>query len=124
MLYYYRRELPCPPAISYSSLEGKRLFAEALQVKVISFIHQKAWLIFLVFLKIHIFLFLINRHHKSMLEGCRNLEEMRNDGISFDELACLARCNSLNAIPKRPLYRHEYENDAVSKPQIMKRTQW
>ena len=33
MVYYYRRELPCPPAIPFSSVDGKKLFTEALQVK-------------------------------------------------------------------------------------------
>ena len=53
-----------------------------------------------------------------MLECCRNLDEIRKDGISFDELACLARCNSLNVIPKRPLYRHVYMNDEQLEPRI------
>ena len=57
-----------------------------------------------------------------MLECCRSLEEVRKDGISFDELACLARCNSLNVVPKRPLYRHEYENDTQMKPRVVEQS--
>ena len=64
------------------------------------------------------FLLFITRYHESMLECCRNLDEIRKDGISFDELACLARCNSLNVTPKRPLYRHVYMNDEQFEPRI------
>ena len=64
------------------------------------------------------FLLSITRYHESMLECCRNLDEIRKDGISFDELACLARCNSLNVTPKRPLYRHVYMNNEQLEPTI------
>ena len=57
-----------------------------------------------------------------MLECCRPLEQVRKDGISFDELACLARCNSLNVVTKRPLYRHEYEKDTQVEPRIVEQT--
>ena len=69
------------------------------------------------------FLLLITRYHESMLECCRNLDEIRKDGISFDELACLARCNSLNVIPKRPLYRHVYKNNEQLEPRIEEQKQ-
>ena len=139
MVYYYRRELPCPPAIPFSSVEGKRLFAEALQDGTLEAYFRLAEQFRTqdepAFCGLSTLTMVLNAlavdpkkvwkgvwrwYHESMLECCRNLEEIRNDGISFDELACLARCNSLNVIPKRPLYRHEYLNDAESKPQIMK----
>ena len=139
MVYYYRRELPCPPAIPFSSVEGKRLFAEALQDGTLEAYFRLAEQFRTqdepAFCGLSTLTMVLNAlavdpkkvwkgvwrwYHESMLECCRNLEEIRNDGISFDELACLARCNSLNVIPKRPLYRHGYIDDAESKPQIMK----
>ena len=58
---------------------------------------------------ISMYVYILFRYHESMLECCRPLEEVRKDGIGFDELACLARCNSLRVITKRPMHRHEYD---------------
>ena len=62
------------------------------------------------------------RYHESMLECCRPLDEVRKDGIGFDELACLARCNSLRVITKRPMYRHEYDDEDQTKPRILQQS--
>ncbi|KAJ3032336.1 hypothetical protein HDV00_007608 [Rhizophlyctis rosea] len=36
-----------------------------------------------------------------MLECCRPLDEVRKRGVTFGELACLARCNGLDVVAKR-----------------------
>ena len=68
------------------------------------------------------YVYILFRYHESMLECCRPLEEVRKDGIGFDELACLARCNSLRVITKRPMYRHEYEDEDQTKPRILQQS--
>ena len=71
---------------------------------------------------ISMYVYILFRYHESMLECCRPLEEVRKDGIGFDELACLARCNSLRVITKRPMHRHEYDDEDQTKPRILQQS--
>ncbi|XP_002128372.2 glutathione gamma-glutamylcysteinyltransferase-like [Ciona intestinalis] len=36
-------------------------------------------------------------YHESMLECCTSLEEVQKQGVTMDQLSCIARCNQLNA---------------------------
>ncbi|WOL05169.1 hypothetical protein Cni_G13895 [Canna indica] len=107
----YRRILPCPPAIEFSSAEGKKLFSEALQngtmegfFKLISHFQTQSEPAYcgLASLSMVLNALAIDPRRKwkgpwrwydeSMLDCCEPLEKVKAEGITFGKVACLAQC--------------------------------
>lgn len=107
----YRRVLPCPPAVDFSSFEGKALFGEALQngtmegfFKLISYFQTQSEPAYCGLASLSVVLNALSidpgRKWKgpwrwfdeSMLDCCEPLEKVKVDGISFGKVACLAHC--------------------------------
>jgi glutathione gamma-glutamylcysteinyltransferase len=107
----YRRQLP-PPAIEFSSAEGRRLFAEALAEQGLNGYfplseqyHTQADPSFCGLASLVVALNALsidpNRQWKGpwrwfseeLLDCCVSLTDVRGRGIDLDEFACLARCN-------------------------------
>eukprot|EP00252_Welwitschia_mirabilis_P010212 TRINITY_DN23382_c0_g1_i1.p1 TRINITY_DN23382_c0_g1~~TRINITY_DN23382_c0_g1_i1.p1 ORF type:complete len:236 (-),score=38.53 TRINITY_DN23382_c0_g1_i1:32-739(-) len=107
----YRRILPCPPAVEFSSREGKDLFREALLngtmegfFKIISYFQTQSEPAFcgLASLSIVLNALAIDPGRKwkgpwrwfdeTMLDCCDPLEKVKVDGITFGKLVCLANC--------------------------------
>ncbi|OVA13849.1 Phytochelatin synthase [Macleaya cordata] len=111
----YRRVLPSPPAIEFASPEGKQLFAEAYQsgnmegfFKLISYFQTQSEPAYcgLASLSMVLNALAIDPGRKwkgpwrwfdeSMLDCCEPLEKIKNEGITFAKVACLALCNGAN----------------------------
>lgn len=107
----YRRLLPCPPAVDFSSFEGKDLFHEALQngtmegfFKLISYFQTQSEPAYcgLASLSMVLNALAIDPGRKwkgpwrwfdeSMLDCCEPLEKVKVDGITFGKVVCLANC--------------------------------
>ncbi|KAK3193493.1 hypothetical protein Dsin_024803 [Dipteronia sinensis] len=107
----YRRVLPCPPAIDFASSEGKQLFFEAIQggtmegfYRLISFFQTQSEPAYcgLASLSMVLNALAIDPGRKwkgpwrwfdeSMLDCCEPLEKVKEKGISFGKLVCLAHC--------------------------------
>ncbi|KAL5792711.1 hypothetical protein ACOSP7_001305 [Xanthoceras sorbifolium] len=107
----YRRLLPCPPAIDFASSEGKQLFFEAIQggtmegfYRLISFFQTQSEPAYcgLASLSMVLNALAIDPGRKwkgpwrwfdeSMLDCCEPLEKVKEKGISFGKLVCLAHC--------------------------------
>ncbi|KAL0375552.1 UNVERIFIED_CONTAM: Glutathione gamma-glutamylcysteinyltransferase 1 [Sesamum calycinum] len=112
---FYRRALPSPPAIDFSSPEGKKLFGEALQkgnmegfFKLISYYQTQSEPAYcgLTTLAMVLNALAIDPCRKwkgpwrwfdeTMLDCCEPLENIRDKGISFGKVVCLARCAGAN----------------------------
>ena len=125
----YRRKLHSPPATAFSSPEGRAMFGQALSQGFMDgyfklaeqFRTQDAP----AFCGLSTLTMVLNAlcidpkrvwkapwrwYHESMLDCCKSLEEVRKDGIGFDQLVCLAKCNNLKVRAKRPLFRKEEVN--------------
>lgn len=108
----YRRVLPCPPAIDFSSPEGKELFFESIQngtmegfYKLISYFQTQSEPAYcgLATLSMVLNALAIDPGRKwkgpwrwfdeSMLDCCEPLEKVKVTGISFGKLVCLAQCS-------------------------------
>eukprot|EP01018_Ginkgo_biloba_P009702 Gb_13896 [translate_table: standard] len=107
----YRRVLPCPPAVDFSSFDGKELFQEALQngtmegfFKLISYFQTQSEPAYcgLATLSVVLNALAIDPGRKwkgpwrwfdeSMLDCCEPLEKVKVEGITFGKVACLANC--------------------------------
>ncbi|KAI3448796.1 hypothetical protein Pfo_005461 [Paulownia fortunei] len=112
---FYRRVLPSPPAIEFSSPEGKKLFAEALHngnmegfFKLISHFQTQSEPAYcgLASLAMVLNALAIDPCRKwkgpwrwfdeTMLDCCEPLEKVRVKGISFGKVICLAHCAGAN----------------------------
>ncbi|GAB2281800.1 Glutathione gamma-glutamylcysteinyltransferase 3 [Dionaea muscipula] len=108
----YKRSLPSPPAIEFSSPEGKLLFKEALEkgymegfFKLVSYYQTQSEPAYcgLASLSVVLNSLAIDPGRKwkgpwrwfddSMLDCCEPVEKIKVNGISFNKLVCLARCN-------------------------------
>ncbi|XP_047342716.1 glutathione gamma-glutamylcysteinyltransferase 2-like [Impatiens glandulifera] len=108
---FYQRILPSPPAIDFSSSEGKQLFQEAIQggtmegfFKLISYFQTQSEPAYcgLASLSMVLNALAIDPGRKwkgpwrwfdeSMLDCCEPLERIKLEGISFGKLICLAQC--------------------------------
>ncbi|XP_006655670.1 glutathione gamma-glutamylcysteinyltransferase 1-like [Oryza brachyantha] len=111
MASLYRRVLPSPPAVEFASEEGKRLFAEALQsgtlqgfFNLISYFQTQSEPAFCGLASLSVVLNALaidpGRQWKgpwrwfdeSMLDCCEPLDKVKEQGITFGKLACLAHC--------------------------------
>ncbi|KAL0693460.1 hypothetical protein Bca4012_060640 [Brassica carinata] len=108
----YRRSLPSPPAVDFSSPEGKKIFNEALQTgtmegffRLISYFQTQSEPAYCGLASLAVVLNALSidpgRKWKgpwrwfdeSMLECCESLEVVKEKGISFGKLVCLAQCS-------------------------------
>ncbi|KAF7818451.1 glutathione gamma-glutamylcysteinyltransferase 3-like isoform X1 [Senna tora] len=108
----YRRALPSPPAIEFASPEGKKIFTEALAqgtmegfFKLISYYQTQSEPAYcgLATLAVVLNALAIDPGRKwkgpwrwfddSMLDCCEPLTKIKEKGITFGKVACLARCN-------------------------------
>ncbi|XVF21544.1 hypothetical protein REPUB_Repub12eG0099000 [Reevesia pubescens] len=116
----YRRILPSPPAIEFASPEGKQLFTEALAggtaegfFKLISYYQTQSEPAYCGLATLAMVLNALTidpgRTWKgpwrwfddSMLDCCEPLEKIKNQGITFGKVACLAVCNGAQVEPFR-----------------------
>uniref|UniRef100_A0A1D1ZHP6 glutathione gamma-glutamylcysteinyltransferase n=1 Tax=Anthurium amnicola TaxID=1678845 RepID=A0A1D1ZHP6_9ARAE len=107
----YRRLLPSPPAIEFASSEGKQLFSEALSngtmegfFRLISYFQTQSEPAYcgLASLSVVLNALAIDPGRKwkgpwrwfdeSMLDCCEPLENVKEKGITFGKVACLAHC--------------------------------
>ncbi|KAL4190369.1 hypothetical protein AMTRI_Chr07g24400 [Amborella trichopoda] len=107
----YRRTLPSPPAVDFSSPEGKLIFTEALHngtmegfFKLISYFQTQSEPAYcgLATLSVVLNALAVDPGRKwkgpwrwfdeSMLDCCERLEKVKAEGITFGKLACLAYC--------------------------------
>ncbi|CAN7043227.1 unnamed protein product [Brassica rapa subsp. trilocularis] len=107
----YRRSLPSPPAIDFSSAEGKKIFSEALQkgtmegfFRLISYFQTQSEPAYCGLASLSVVLNALSidpgRKWKgpwrwfdeSMLDCCEPLEVVKAKGISFGKVVCLAHC--------------------------------
>ncbi|OIV92069.1 hypothetical protein TanjilG_08742 [Lupinus angustifolius] len=108
----YRRTLPSPPAIEFSSHEGKKIFGEALSqgtmegfFKLISYYQTQSEPAYCGLATVALVLNALSidpgRKWKgpwrwfddSMLDCCEPLDIIKEKGITFGKVACLAQCN-------------------------------
>ncbi|CAA2952147.1 glutathione gamma-glutamylcysteinyltransferase 1-like isoform X1 [Olea europaea subsp. europaea] len=111
----YRRFLPSPPAIDLASSEGKKLFTEAIHngtmeifFKLISYFQTQSEPAYcgLASLSMVLNALAIDPGRKwkgpwrwfdeSMLDCCEPLEKVKDKGISFGKVVCLAQCAGAN----------------------------
>ncbi|XP_039032584.1 glutathione gamma-glutamylcysteinyltransferase 1-like isoform X1 [Hibiscus syriacus] len=107
----YKRVLPSPPAVEFASFDGKQLFIEAIQngtmegfYRLISYFQTQSEPAYcgLASLSMVLNALAIDPGRKwkgpwrwfdeSMLDCCELLEKVKEKGISFGELVCLAHC--------------------------------
>ncbi|PKI71907.1 hypothetical protein CRG98_007675 [Punica granatum] len=107
----YRRVLPSPPAVDFSSDEGKKLFIEAIQAgtmegfyKLISNFQTQLEPAYCGLATLSMVLNALSIDPKirwrgpwrwfdeSMLDCCEPLEKVKAEGISLGKVACLAQC--------------------------------
>ncbi|ESQ44598.1 hypothetical protein EUTSA_v10003193mg [Eutrema salsugineum] len=112
MASLYRRSLPSPPAIDFSSAEGKKIFKEAVEkgtmegyFSLSSYFQTQSEPAFsgLASLSLVLNALSIDSERKwkgswrwfdeSMLDCCEPLEIVKEKGISFGKLVCLAHCS-------------------------------
>ncbi|KAG8363707.1 hypothetical protein BUALT_Bualt19G0050400 [Buddleja alternifolia] len=112
---FYRRVLPSPPAIEFSSPQGKKLFTEAIHegtmegfFKLIPNFQTQSEPAYCGLTTLAMVLNALSidpcRKWKgpwrwfdeSMLDCCEPLEKIREKGISFEKVVCLAHCAGAN----------------------------
>ncbi|PKA60595.1 Glutathione gamma-glutamylcysteinyltransferase 1 [Apostasia shenzhenica] len=108
----YRRILPSPPAIEFASAEGKQLFSEALEsgtmegfFKLIAYFQTQSEPAYCGLASLSMVLNALSidpgRKWKgpwrwfdeSMLDCCQPLDKVKEEGITFGKVACLAYCS-------------------------------
>ncbi|CAM0913467.1 unnamed protein product [Alopecurus aequalis] len=107
----YRRVLPSPPAVEFASVEGKRLFAEAMQggtmegfFSLISYFQTQSEPAFCGLASLSVVLNALaidpgrtwkgpwRWFDESMLDCCEPLSKVKAEGITFGKVVCLAHC--------------------------------
>jgi glutathione gamma-glutamylcysteinyltransferase len=116
----YRRVLPSPPAVDFTSPEGKRLFSEALEGGTMEGFFSLACCFqtqsepaFCGLASLAVVLNALaidpGRRWKgpwrwfdeSMLDCCEPLDKVKAQGITFGKVACLAHCSGADVRPFR-----------------------
>ncbi|KAG2586266.1 hypothetical protein PVAP13_5NG032500 [Panicum virgatum] len=116
----YRRVLPSPPAVDFTSPDGKRLFAEALEggtmegfFSLASCFQTQSEPAFCGLASLAVVLNALaidpGRRWKgpwrwfdeSMLDCCKPLDKVKAQGITFGKVACLAHCSGADVQPFR-----------------------
>lgn len=111
---FYRRTLPSPPSYGLSTAQGRIWFSESLRegnaevfFPLAEQFSTQAEPAFCGLTSLSMVLNALeidpNRswkgpwrwYHEEMLDCCEDIENVRKDGITFEKVACLARCNGL-----------------------------
>jgi hypothetical protein len=111
---FHRRPLPCPPAIAFSSREGRQVFTNALQAG-----HMDGYFLLaeqfgtqaepsycaLSSISMVLNAFQVDPYRiwkgswrwydESMLDCCTPLSQVQKDGLTFQQAVCLAQCHRL-----------------------------
>ncbi|GMH45993.1 hypothetical protein BSKO_13957 [Bryopsis sp. KO-2023] len=114
---FYKRKLPCPPAIEFSSTEGEHVFQEALcqgtMAGFFKLIEQFRTQDEPAFCGLASLAMVLNAlsidpgrtwkgpwrwFSESLLDCCKPLDRVKEEGIIFNQVACLARCNGAEAL--------------------------
>jgi len=109
---FYKRDLPSPPAIAFSSAQGKELFTEALAdgnmegffplIEQFSTQDEPAFCGLASLAMVMNTLQIDPRRkwkgpwrwfHEEMLDCCKPLSAVIKEGITLDQASCIARCN-------------------------------
>jgi glutathione gamma-glutamylcysteinyltransferase len=118
---FYKRELPCPPAVAFSSPAGQEIFVEALAAGTMKsffqLIEQFRTQDEPAFCGLASIAMVLNAlsidprrawkgpwrtFHEEMLDCCHSLDKVKQEGITITQAACLARCNGASV----EIYRH------------------
>ena len=118
---FHRRELPSPPAIAFSSEEGRQIFREALAEG-----YMEGYFLLAeqfrtqdepAYCGLATLTMVLNAlavdpgrtwkgvwrwYNEGFLDCCRDLDSVQQHGIPFDELLCLAECHGLSVTAKTP----------------------
>ncbi|GBF98758.1 glutathione gamma-glutamylcysteinyltransferase [Raphidocelis subcapitata] len=109
---FYKRKLPCPPAIEFSSPEGRQVFKEALEAGTMTgffkLIEQLSTQDEPAFCGLASLAMVLNAlsidprrtwkgswrwFHERLLDCCLPLDKVAAEGIVLAQAACLAKCN-------------------------------
>lgn len=109
---FYKRELPTPPAVAFSSEEGQAIFRDALTAGTMQgffrLVEQFRTQDEPAYCGLASVAMVLNAlaidprrawkgpwrfFHEQMLDCCHPLEKVRTEGITLEQAACLARCN-------------------------------
>lgn len=115
-LSFYKRELPSPPSIAFSSEQGQDIFQDALKEGMLkgffSLIEQFRTQDEPSFCGLASVAMVLNSlaidprrpwkgswriFHEQMLDCCIPLEKVQKEGITMSQAACLAKCNGAEA---------------------------
>ncbi|KAG1678305.1 hypothetical protein FOA52_013926 [Chlamydomonas sp. UWO 241] len=132
---YYKRPLPCPPAVEFSSSEGRAVFAEALAagtaISFFNLVEQFNTQAEPAFCGLASLTMVLNAlsidpqrtwkgawrwFDERMLDCCVPLDEVERDGISLEQAACLGRCNGarVNTRPAGSFTLEEFRAEVVA----------
>lgn len=114
---FYKRPLPCPPAVPFSSPEGEVLLLETLQqgtarvfYKLIEQFHTQDEPSYCGLASLAMVLNALSLDprrawkgpwrwfHEEMLDCCKPLADVQKEGVTLAQVACLARCNGAEAV--------------------------
>ncbi|GAX75692.1 hypothetical protein CEUSTIGMA_g3135.t1 [Chlamydomonas eustigma] len=131
---FYKRHLPSPPAIAFSSPQGRQIFQEALMGGTLGgffkLMEQFSMQDEPAFCGLTSLTMVLNAlsidprrtwkgswrwFHEAMLDCCRPLESVKEDGITLAQAACLARCNGARV----DMMRHGTFSEAEFRQQVM-----
>ncbi|GFR44278.1 hypothetical protein Agub_g5484, partial [Astrephomene gubernaculifera] len=118
---YYKRVLPSPPAIAFSSAEGRVIFSEALRLgSMVGFFklieqfttQEEPQYCGLAALAMTLNALSVDPRRlwkgswrwfsETMLDCCKSMEDVKRDGLTLSQAACLARCNGADV----SIHRH------------------
>jgi len=120
-LSFYRRVLPCPPAVSFSSIEGRMVFQEALleggMQTYFTLAEQFRTQNEPAYCALGTLVMALNTlaidpgrlwkggwrwFAEEMLDCCKSLKAIKKEGLHIDEFICLALCNGAEVEKKDP----------------------
>ncbi|KNC52791.1 phytochelatin synthase family protein [Thecamonas trahens ATCC 50062] len=127
---FYRRPLP-ETCVAFSSVRGRKMFAEALSegnMEVFfSLVEQFTTQAEPAFCGLGTLVMVLNAlavdpkrvwkgvwrwYDEELLDCCKPLDKIKEEGISFDEFACLAKCNALEVVTACRADEDEFSEDA------------
>jgi len=121
IMSFYRRRLPCPPSIAFGSPDGRKIFQEALIAETMHSYFPLAEQfrtqndptycgLGTLTMALNALAIDPGRSWKGvwrwfseeMLDCCKSLNAVKNNGLDLEEFHCLARCNGSEGKIKRP----------------------
>ncbi|KAK9837531.1 hypothetical protein WJX84_008908 [Apatococcus fuscideae] len=130
---FHRRKLAVPPAVPFSSLEGRAIFKEALAHGTLEgffeLVEQFSTQDEPAFCGLSSIAMVLNAmavdprrpwkgvwrwFHEYMLDCCRPIDQIKQDGINLPQAACLARCNGASV----NMWRHGDESEDAFRDRV------